>query len=144
MSFSEHFLSGFALAATIAKDPAAQRAHAGLAASVVAPLTRVARELVELSKAERRARIRGWTEPASCQLPEAPAQPVRAFALLAHRSAGGSIPLWLRSAPLPRAGYAPDRQLTSLLLRMAAQPQPRSQPEPPHASAKEPGGEWGE
>jgi hypothetical protein len=132
MSFSEHFLAGFALAATIAKDPAAQLARAGLAADVVASITRVARETAELSKSERRARIRRWTTTTTtnttnttttaptCALPTEPAQPVRAFALLAHRSTGTSVPAWLRNAPLPRAGYAPDRQLTSLLLRMAA------------------------
>jgi hypothetical protein len=89
MAFSERFLAGFALAATIAKDPGADKARAGLCASSAEPLTRVARELRELPKDQRRARVSGWMQtmqwlqPAHDVWPSTPEQPVRAYALLA-------------------------------------------------------------
>jgi hypothetical protein len=122
MAFSERFLAGFALAATIAKDPGAQLAQQGLAAGVSSALTRTARELSALDKAERRARIRllTVTEAEPPALPAEPASPLRAYALLARKHRGHELPRWLRDAPLPRPGYVADRALTALLARIAA------------------------
>jgi hypothetical protein len=120
MSLSERFLAGFALAATIAKDKSAHAAEGGLASEVAASFSAIARELAELDKSERRARIRALTEPMHRPLPAQPSAPIRAYALLARKRPVSEIPGWLRSAPMPRPGYAPERALTSLLGRIAA------------------------
>jgi hypothetical protein len=135
MAFSERFLAGFALAATIAKDPGAQLAQQGLAAGIASALTKTARELAALDKAERRARIRMLAEPEAHALPTEPASPLRAYALLARKRRAHEVPRWLRDAPLPRPGYAAERALTALLARIAARP--------PSAAAKE-AERWGE
>jgi hypothetical protein len=134
MSLTERFLAGFALAATIARDPGAQAARAGLADAVAEPMTEIARELLQLGKADRRARIRALTEPPA----HTPSSPMaghrRALALLAHKRSPGA-PAWvrdpsdlrelreLRELPLPRPGYAPEPLLTALLTRIAARSQ---------------------
>ncbi|HEY2732786.1 MAG TPA: hypothetical protein VGI70_02325 [Polyangiales bacterium] len=120
MSFSERFLAGFALAATIAKDKSASAAEGGLAPEVAAEFCVTARELALLDKSERRARVRALTEPLRYPLPLRATAPIRAYALLARKRAVSEIPPWLRSAPLPRPGYAAERALTSLLGRIAA------------------------
>jgi hypothetical protein len=121
MSLSERFIAGFALAATIARDPGASAARAGLAGPIVDAWTYTARELLALGKAERRARIRSLTEPAPLQFPDRATVPVRAFALLARQANHSQAALhWLAATPLPRAGYAPDAALTALLARIAA------------------------
>jgi hypothetical protein len=120
MSFSERFLAGFALAATIAKDPGARLAEHGLAESIASGLTRTARELSELDKAERRARIRTLTEPKAYTLPAEPSRPLRAYALLARKRRADEVPHWLRAAALPRPGYVAERALTALLARTAS------------------------
>jgi hypothetical protein len=124
MSPSERVLAGFALAATIAKDPGARAARPGLADAVADTLTQTARDLSQLGKAERRARIRTLTEPTTHS---ALAKPElghrRALALLAHARAFTHMPDWLRELPLPRPGYAADPLLLSLLARIAARSQ---------------------
>jgi hypothetical protein len=50
--------AGFALAATIARDSGAKHAHIGLAPDVSDAWCGLARDLQDLSKAERRERIR--------------------------------------------------------------------------------------
>jgi len=125
MTLPPRFLSGFALAATIAKDPGAELARAGLCANIAEPLTATARELMSLSKAERRERVGEWTRPAHadrCVWPREAAHPLRAYALLAQRARGNraALPPWLSTAPLPRAGYTPQPQLVALLSRIAA------------------------
>jgi hypothetical protein len=118
MSFSERFLSGFALAATVARDPAARIAQHGLAADIADAICSRARELSLLSKAERRARIRDWAGTAPPLFPSAATQPSRAFALLAYTQRAGALPDWVRAAPLPRPGYSPEPQLLALLVRI--------------------------
>jgi hypothetical protein len=120
MSFSERFLAGFALAATIAKDPSARMARDGLADSIADTLTQTARELSELDRLARRAQIRALTEPTPYDPPSEPSRPARAHALLARMKRADEIPSWLRDAPLPRAGYVVERRLMSLLSRIAA------------------------
>jgi hypothetical protein len=117
--FSERCAAGFALAATIAKDPGGLLAERGIAALASPALTRLARELAEASKAERRARIRALTEPPAFALPQTPTAPARAYVALARQARLTAIPDWLRKAPLPRAGYTPDVRLYALLQRIA-------------------------
>ena len=113
------FASGFALAATIAKDRGAERARAGLHDAVADAWTQLAREISGLEKRERRARVREWMTPRGCTWPSA-AQALRACALIARRGPPHSaVPSWLHAAPLPRAGYTPEPQLISLLERIA-------------------------
>jgi len=133
MSSSERFPAGFALAATIAKDPGATAARSGLAEGVADAMTRTARELVALRKTERRARIRALTEP-PVHTPSSPTSAAlaphaasagarRALGLLAHQRGGGTAPGWLHDLPLPRPGYSPEPPLTALLARIAARMQ---------------------
>ena len=123
MSFSEQFCSGFALAATIAKDSGADKARAGLAPNSAAELTSMARELATLPKAQRRARVRALMSPTTLPAPTlAPQPPLRALALLQHRVAlSDEVQEQLRSArvSLPRPGFTPDPRLLSLLQRIA-------------------------
>lgn len=135
MTLSERFLAGFALAATIAKDPGAELARPGLCADRQGPVSATARELLELSKAERRARIRSWMQPKRGMWPSAPTAPLRAYGLLAQRTFANVRPDWLRSAPLPRPGYTPDPQLLELLQRIAAETVER--PAGPHAAERQ-------
>lgn len=113
MSFSERLCSGFALAATIAKDAGADKARPGLAARSTEALTATARELASLPKAERRARVRALmsptTLPAPAHISGAIVPPLRALALLASGSA----------EIVPRPGYTPDPRLLALLQRLA-------------------------
>jgi hypothetical protein len=119
LDFSERCAAGFALAATIAKDPGGLLAERGIAALALMPLTRLARELAQASKAERRARIRALTEPPAFALPSTPTVPARAYVSLARQARSTVIPDWLRKAPVPRAGYTPDVRLNALLQRIA-------------------------
>jgi hypothetical protein len=135
MSLTERFLAGFALAATIARDPGAQAARTGLADAVAEPMTEIARQLLQLGKTDRRARIRALTEPPAHTLSSPMAGHRRALALLAHKrsagtGAGAAAPAAgvrdlrdLRDLPLPRPGYAPEPVLTALLARIAARSQ---------------------
>jgi hypothetical protein len=128
MNFSQRFLAGFALAATIAKDPGAALARPGLEAGSAEPLLATTRDLLALSKAARRARVSEWMQPLRPSWPksESEAVPLRAFALIAQRSGltpGSGLPRWLFTAPLPRAGYTPEPGLVALLQRIAARRQ---------------------
>lgn len=58
MVVTEALQAGFALAATIARDSGAKRAHVGLAPDVSDLWSELARTLEGLSKAERRQEIR--------------------------------------------------------------------------------------
>ena len=120
MSFSEHFLAGFALAATVAKDRGAVLARAGLADAAAYAMTATAREWNELGKTARRARVRALAEPPAHVLPAQPTGSARAFALLARKRKASEVPAWLRSTPLPRPGYTPEPKLNALLARIAA------------------------
>ena len=143
MSFSDRFCSGFALAATIAGDPGAELARAGLHEPAREPVTRVAREWLGLSKTERGA----WPRDARA--------PLRAYALLAamhHREAAASLPAFLRTAPLPRPGFTPEPGLLMLLQRLAFSETPEggsavaeqtSAPQPPRDPATGKGEPWG-
>jgi hypothetical protein len=122
MSLSEGFLSGFALAATIAKDPAAEKARAGLAENVTDAWTATARELAAQPKAERRARVRAFMQPLQAEPAAWPGEgraPVRALSALWRTQAANTWPEWLRAAPLPRPGYTPPPLLTAVLQRIA-------------------------
>ena len=118
MSFSEQLRSGFALAATIAKDSGADKARGGLAPSCAGALSSMARELATLPKAQRRARVRALMSPTT--LPAPTPAPLRALALLQHRVAlSDDAQEQLRNAPLPRPGFTPDPRLLALLQRIA-------------------------
>jgi hypothetical protein len=122
MSFSEGFLSGFALAATIAKDPAADKARAGLSANIADALTATARDIAALPKAERRARVRAFMQPLQANPAQWPGEgqaPMRALSALWRSQPASTWPEWLRAAPLPRPGYTPDPRLLSGLQRIA-------------------------
>lgn len=125
MSFSERFCSGFALAATIAGDPGGERARSGLQEAAREQVTRVARELLALSKVERRARVSALAQPPrparsqGAAWPREARAPLRAYALLAQGEPTGSLPAFLRSAPLPRPGFTPEPDLLQLLRRLA-------------------------
>jgi hypothetical protein len=113
MSFSDELRSGFALAATIAKDAGAAKARLGLAAESLEALTATARELAGLPKAERRARVRALMSPSALPtlaLTSRAELAPRALALLQPGS----------GQPLPRPGYAPEPRLLALLQRIAA------------------------
>jgi hypothetical protein len=95
-------------------------------------MTEIARELLQLGKADRRARIRALTEPPAHTLSSPIAGHRRALALLAHsvsKRAPGAAPAWvhelreLGELPFPRPGYAPEPLLTALLARIAARSQ---------------------
>lgn len=103
MTLTERFLSGFALAATIAKDPGGADAQPGLSHDVREPMTAVARELLALSKADRRARVRAW---------------------LARETARAALPSWTRTGTGQRR---PDPRLIACLQRIAAQHTPPTQ-----------------
>jgi hypothetical protein len=122
MSFSEGFLSGFALAATIAKDPAAEKARAGLAEDVAGAWTATARELAAQPKAERRARVRAFMQPlhpSPAAWPGEGQAPARALSALWRMQPASTWPEWLRAAPLPRPGYTPEPLLLAVLQRIA-------------------------
>ncbi|MET0386741.1 MAG: hypothetical protein ABW321_12320 [Polyangiales bacterium] len=139
MTFSERFLAGFALAATIARDPGAQQAQAGLAQVIAPQLTALPRELAALPKAERRARVRAWLgapQPLPARTPpidtRAPTPALRAYALLAHRQRTTTPPPdWLRNAPLPRAGYTPPPELLAQLAQITLRLQTRERDDQP-------------
>jgi hypothetical protein len=120
MVYSERFLAGFTLAATVAKDRGAVLAREGLADAVADAMTATARELTELSKADRRARVRALAEPPAHRLPRDAASCPRAYALLARKQRPVEVPDWLRATPLPRPGFTPEPQLQALLARIAA------------------------
>jgi hypothetical protein len=127
MSFSEDLRSGFALAATIAKDAGAGKARPGLAASSVEALTAMACELASLPKAQRRARVRALMSPSALPAPALTSAarnlpPLRALALLSQRLPEGHEPTDEAAAQrfLPRPGYAPDPNLLAVLQRIAA------------------------
>ena len=155
MSFSDRFCSGFALAATIAGDPGAELARAGLHEPAREPVTRVAREWLGLSKTERRARVSALARPPRGAWPRDARAPLRAYALLAamhHREAAASLPAFLRTAPLPRPGFTPEPGLLMLLQRLAFSETPEggsavaeqtSAPQPPRDPATGKGEPWG-
>jgi hypothetical protein len=126
MMDSERLLAGFALAATIAKDPGAELARPGLCTARRDSVSMTARELLDLPRAERRARIRAWMEvqPKRGMWPSMPVAPLRAYGLLAQRMLANARPDWLRGVPLPRPGYTPEPQLLELLQRIAANADP--------------------
>ena len=124
MSPSERVRAGFALAATIAKDPGAEAACAGMSDALLPALTDTARELQTLSKAERRARIRALTTPEIDAFAFRASGHPRALALLAHsRNSAPTAREWLRELPLPRPGYAAEPSLVAVLSRVAARTQ---------------------
>lgn len=141
MSFSERFCSGFALAATIAGDPGAEQARTGLQESAREPVSRVARELLSLAKAERRARVSALARPprpARNAWPEQATAPLRAYALIAQREPPGTLPAFLRAAPLPRAGFIPEPGLLQLLKRLAFPESEAAAPQEPAAASSPP------
>ena len=115
MQVTETVQAGFALAATIARDPGAKQAHIGLAPEVAGALCGVARDLERLSKAERRERIRRLARAARNRraTPLAGAHALRAQALLGRRSVPRSTEL-----SLPRAGFVPEPELLARLARI--------------------------
>ena len=125
MSFSERFCSGFALAATIAGDPGGEQARTGLQEAAREPVTRVARDLLALSKAERRARVSALAQPPrparsqGVAWPREARAPLRAYALLAQGEPTATLPAFLRAAPLPRPGFTPEPDMLQLLRRIA-------------------------
>lgn len=125
---SEALQAGFALAATIARDAGAKRAHIGIAASVADAWCGLARDLERASKAERRARIRELTRIRSTDGAGSgrPDLSPRALALLSgrHRAASGTRATFatrvaLGPGTMPRAGFAADPELLDLLHRIA-------------------------
>ena len=139
MSFSERFCSGFALAATIAGDPGAELARAGLCEESREPACKQARELLSLSKAERRARVSALLQPQPAAWPSEARPPLRAYALLARSGPAANLPAFVHAAPLPRAGFSPEPGLLLLLRRIAFQ-----QGQPESGSETRDGGEpWG-
>jgi len=141
MSFSERFCSGFALAATIAGDPGGERARAGLHESVRESVTGVARELLTLSKAQRRARVSALARPARSAWPSEARSPLRAYALLARSEPPSTLPAFVHAAPLPRAGFTPEPGLLRLLRRIAFQQTEPGDADP--AASPERGEPWG-
>jgi hypothetical protein len=119
MSFSERFCSGFALAATIAGDPGAELAQRGLAPDAREAASAVARELLQLGKAERRARVSALLRPEAATWPTQARSPLRAYALLARSEPASSLPAFVHAAPMPRAGFTPEPGLLLLLRRIA-------------------------
>jgi hypothetical protein len=141
MSCSERFCSGFALAATIAGDPGAEQAQSGLAEPLREPASKLARELLKLSKAERRARVSALLKPRNANSatadgsawptwPTEARPPVRAYALLARSEPASHLPTFVHAAPLPRAGFTPEPGLVSLLRRIAFASRPESEAAP--------------
>jgi len=114
MPISERFCAGFALAATVAGDRAAELASPGLHAELAPPLLETVGALGALSKKERRDRVRAYLQPRPLVYPATPAWPARGYALIAR---GDSSPAWVRDAPLPRPGYQPPADLIALLRR---------------------------
>ncbi len=106
MAVSEALQAGFALAATIARDPGAEHAHIGIAPDVSDAWCGLARDLTRLSKAERREKIRKLARAHRTR--RLPALPLsrRGLALLAGRTA-------------VRAGFAPEPALVAHLARIA-------------------------
>jgi len=117
MVVSEALQAGFALAATIARDPGAKRAHIGIAPEASSAWCGLARDLERLSKAERRERIRQLASARRARrdaLAPAPApHALRALALLGRRSVPRSTEL-----TLPRAGFVPEPALLERLARL--------------------------
>jgi hypothetical protein len=99
MLVTEALQTGFALAATIARDSGARRADVGLAPDVSDVWCRLARDLEALSKAERRDRIR--------QLAQLP------------RPAAGAPSNAVRRVRPTRPGYVASPQLLKILARIA-------------------------
>lgn len=117
MQISERFCAGFALAATIAGDRAAELASPGLHAEIAPALLETVRALGALSKKDRRDRVRAYLQPQPLSWPASPTFPERAYALLAQGEIAQTLPGWVRTAPLPRAGYKPPPDLLALLRR---------------------------
>ena len=126
MHITERFCAGFALAATIAGDRAAELASGGLHEELAPPLFETVRALAMLSKKERRDRVRAYLQPKQLIWPAAPTWPERGYALIAR---GDSSPAWLRAAPLPRPGYQPPADLLALLRRVLRSSRPSSHTE---------------
>jgi hypothetical protein len=112
---------GFALAAAAHSDAGASLALAGLVADAAERAAAEARRVSQLGREARRAWVRELLAPSAApiELDESSAPP-RALALLATAVDKARGRRWLERAPLPRAGYAPDPRLVSLLRRLAA------------------------
>jgi hypothetical protein len=142
MLVTEALQTGFALAATIARDSGARRADVGLAPDVSDLWCRLARDLEALSKAERRERIRQLAQlprpaasaPPSVVVPRARADRSRRAAPETDSHPEQSREPVFRSrraAPetdshpeqsrerVFRPGYTPSPQLLALLARIA-------------------------
>jgi hypothetical protein len=116
MQVSETLQVGFALAATIARDPGAKQAYIGIAREVASAWCGLARDLERLSKAERRERIRQLARAARDRNASAVGGPhaLRVQALLGRRSVPRSTEL-----TLPRPGFVPEPSLLARLARIA-------------------------
>ena len=108
MSVPLALAAGFALAATIARDPGAKLAHIGLSPDVRDAWCGLARDLERCSKAERRDRIRKLTRLRRPRVLPRGLSP-RALELLC-------APQALRGV---RPGYTPEPALIALLTRIA-------------------------
>lgn len=103
---------GFALAATIARDPGAKLAHIGIAPDVRDAWCGLARDLERCGKAERRERIRKLTAGLRRRTTNIPAGRAKL--------AGVPDPRGVASRRSIRPGFAPEPQLVALLRRIAA------------------------
>jgi hypothetical protein len=127
MQVPEPQQAGFALAATIARDPGARRAEPGLAMDAREGFCALARDLEHLAKAERRAWVRRVTQPAAIDFTQQGQRAPRALALLAGRGAGPralsrALGPVLAGTTLPRPGFVPEPGLYALLSRIARRP----------------------
>jgi hypothetical protein len=132
MRVSESQQAGFALAATIARDPGAHRAAPGLAADAREGFCALARDLEHLAKAERRDWVRRVAQPAPIDFTQQGRRAPRALALLAGRdssrpprapqTATKALGPVLAGASLPRPGFVPEPGLYALLSRIARRP----------------------
>ena len=108
MSVPLALAAGFALAATIARDPGAKLAHIGIASDVRDAWCGLARDLERCSKAERRDRVRKLAQ--SLRPPRVPPRGLSPRALALLRAPHAPLPL--------RSGYVPEPALIALLTRI--------------------------
>lgn len=113
---------GFALAAAAHEDPGAERASAGLTNGMDRRLRGVAKALALADRATRRAFVRELLGRRALPALEQDGRSPRALSLLATSVERERGRAWLRAAPPPRPGYAPDPQLVALLRRLSAEP----------------------
>lgn len=124
MTPPESLQVGFALAATVARDPGARRAEAGLAPGAREGLCALARDLEHLAKLARRDWVRRVAEARPIDFTQQGRRAPRALALLAGRGPGSRAGLGpvLAGASLPRPGFVPEPGLLALLSRIARRP----------------------